>query len=216
MSEKIFYFDIISGILGDMIFVSLLNLGVFKEIFLEEIYKLRMSDEFNINISLKIENGIVGIKVEVIIKEKYMYRNLVDIFEVIDKSILNENVKFKVKKIFMVIGEVEVKVYGIIIDKIYFYEVGVIDLIVDIVGVFILVDLFCVDKVCVSIVFVGLGFVKCEYGIIFIFVFVIIEILKGVLIKLNNVNGECIILIGVVIIKVLCDEFVDEFEFFLK
>lgn len=97
MSEKILYFDIISGISGDMTLASLLNLGVPKEI-LEEIHKLRMSDEFNINISSKTENGIVGTKVEVITKEKHTHRNLVDIFEVIDKSTLNENVKSKAKK----------------------------------------------------------------------------------------------------------------------
>ncbi len=33
MSEKILYFDIISGISGDMTLASLLNLGVPKEIF---------------------------------------------------------------------------------------------------------------------------------------------------------------------------------------
>lgn len=67
---------------------------------MEEIHKLRMSDEFNINISSKTENGIVGTKVEVITKEKHTHRNLVDIFEVIDKSTLNENVKSKAKNIY--------------------------------------------------------------------------------------------------------------------
>ncbi|HBH3044104.1 TPA: DUF111 family protein, partial [Clostridioides difficile] len=152
MSEKILYFDIINGISGDMTLASLLNLGVPKEIFLEEIHKLRMSDEFNINISSKTENGIVGTKVEVITKEKHTHRNLVDIFEVIDKSTLNENVKSKAKKIFMVIGEAEAKVHGTTIDKIHFHEVGAIDSIVDIVGASILVDLLCVDKVCASTV----------------------------------------------------------------
>lgn len=33
MSEKILYFDIISGISGDMTLASLLNLGIPKEIF---------------------------------------------------------------------------------------------------------------------------------------------------------------------------------------
>ncbi|HBF8412224.1 TPA: nickel pincer cofactor biosynthesis protein LarC [Clostridioides difficile] len=213
MSEKILYFDIISGISGDMTLASLLNLGVPKEIFLEEIHKLRMSDEFNINISSKTENGIVGTKVEVITKEKHTHRNLVDIFEVIDKSTLNENVKSKAKKIFMVIGEAEAKVHGTTIDKIHFHEVGAIDSIVDIVGASILVDLLCVDKVCASTVSVGSGFVKCEHGIIPIPAPATIEILKGVPIKLNNVNGECTTPTGAAIIKVLCDEFVDELEF---
>jgi len=40
-----------------------------------------------------------------------------------------------------------------------------------------------------------------------------IEILKGVPIKLNTVKGECTTPTGAAIIKVLCDEFVDELEF---
>ncbi len=113
----------------------------------------------------------------------------------------------------MVIGEAEAKVHGTTIDKIHFHEVGAIDSIVDIVGASILVDLLCVDKVCASTVSVGSGFVKCEHGIIPIPAPATIEILKGVPIKLNNVNGECTTPTGAAIIKVLCDEFVDELEF---
>lgn len=60
---------------------------------------------------------------------------------------------------------------------------------------------------------VGSGFVKCEHGVIPIPAPATIEILKGVPIKLNNVNGECTTPTGAAIIKILCDEFVDEFEF---
>ena len=42
--EKILYFDIISGISGDMTLATLLNLGVPKEIFLKELDKLNLSE----------------------------------------------------------------------------------------------------------------------------------------------------------------------------
>ena len=42
--EKILYFDIIIGISGDMTLSTLLNLGVPKEIFLEELSKLNLND----------------------------------------------------------------------------------------------------------------------------------------------------------------------------
>ncbi|WLD26462.1 Pyridinium-3,5-bisthiocarboxylic acid mononucleotide nickel insertion protein [Clostridioides difficile] len=213
MSEKILYFDIVSGISGDMTLASLLNLGVPKEIFLEEIHKLKMSDEFNINISSKNESGISGTTVKVITKETHIHRNLVDIFEIIDESDLNENVKSNAKKIFMVIGEAEAKVHGTTIDKIHFHEVGAIDSIVDIVGASILVDLLCIDKIYSSTVSVGSGFVKCDHGVMPVPAPATMEILRGVPIKLNNVRGECTTPTGAAIIKVLCDEFVDDFEF---
>ena len=93
MEERILYFDIVNGISGDMTIATLLDLGISKEVFLEEINKLNLGDEFNINIQEENEDGIVGTKVEVITKEVNAHRHLSDIYEIIDKSSLNEYVK---------------------------------------------------------------------------------------------------------------------------
>ena len=164
MDERILYFDIVNGISGDMTIASLLDLGVPEEIFLEEINKLSIYDEFKIEINNKIENGIVGTNVNVISKETESHRHLVDIFEIIDKSSLNDSIKNTAKKIFMTIGKAEAKVHGTTIDKIHFHEVGAIDSIVDIVGTAILIDLLYIDKICATIVPVGIGFIKCDHG----------------------------------------------------
>ena len=58
MEQRILYFDIVNGISGDMTLATLLNLGVPEEIFLEELSKLNLDDEFDIKIISKIENGI--------------------------------------------------------------------------------------------------------------------------------------------------------------
>ena len=207
------YFDIVNGISGDMTLATLLNLGVPKEIFLEELSKLNLDDEFDIKIISKIENGIKGTNVDVIIKEDNACRHLVDIFNIIDNSRLNENVKSMAKRIFMVIGEAEAKVHGTTIDKIHFHEVGAIDSIVDIVGVSILIDLLCVDKIYASTVPVGSGFVKCDHGIMPVPAPATLEILKDVPIKLNSVKGECTTPTGAAIVKTLCEEFIDTLEF---
>ena len=189
MEERILYFDIVNGISGDMTIATLLDLGISKEVFLEEINKLNLGDEFNINIQEENEDGIVGTKVEVITKEVNAHRHLSDIYEIIDKSSLNEYVKENAKKIFMVIAEAEAKVHGTTIDKIHFHEVGAIDSIVDVVSACILVDLLCVDKIYATTVPVGSGFVKCDHGIMPVPAPATIEILKDVPIKLNTVKG---------------------------
>ena len=147
MEERVLYFDIINGISGDMTIATLLDLGIPKDIFLEEIYKLNLNDEFEINIEQKNESGIVGTKVEVITKEVNSYRHLSDIYDIIDKSSLNEFVKNKSKEIFMIIAKAEAKIHGTTIDKIHFHEVGAIDSIVDVVSACILVDLLGIDKI---------------------------------------------------------------------
>ncbi|GAA0701214.1 hypothetical protein GCM10008904_07180 [Paraclostridium ghonii] len=213
MEERILYFDIVNGISGDMTIASLLNLGVPKEIFLEELKKLNLNEEFDIEIDSKNESGIVGTKVNVIAKEANAHRHLVDIFDIIDNSSLNDKVKDRAKKIFMTVGEAEAKVHGTTIDKIHFHEVGAIDSIVDIVGCSILIDLLNVDKVYSSCVPVGSGFVKCDHGIMPVPAPATIEILKGVPVKLNSVKGECTTPTGAAIIKTLCSEFIDTLEF---
>ena len=213
MEQRILYFDIVNGISGDMTLATLLNLGVPEEIFLEELSKLNLDDEFDIKIISKIENGIKGTNVDVIIKEENAHRHLVDIFSIIDNSRLNENVKGMAKRIFMVIGEAEAKVHGTTIDKIHFHEVGAIDSIVDIVGASILIDLLCVDKIYASTVPVGSGFVKCDHGIMPVPAPATLEILKDVPIKLNSVKGECTTPTGAAIVKTLCEEFIDTLEF---
>ena len=216
MEERMLYFDIVNGISGDMTIATLLDLGIPKDIFLEEIYKLNLNDEFEINIEQKNESGIVGTKIEVITKEVNSHRHLSDIYDIIDKSSLNEFVKNKSKEIFMVIAKAEAKVHGTTIDKIHFHEVGAIDSIVDVVSACILVDLLGIDKIYSTSVPVGSGFVKCDHGLMPVPAPATIEILKDVPIKLNTVKGECTTPTGAAIIKTLCNEFVDVLEFEVK
>ena len=187
--EKILYFDIISGISGDMTLATLLNLGVPKEIFLKELDKLNLNKEYKIEINDKFENGIRGTNVNVIVNEGHVHRNLI---------------------------EAEAKVHGTSIDKIHFHEVGAMDSIIDIVGSCILIDLLCIDKIYATKVPLGSGFVKCAHGIIPVPAPAVVEILKDVPVKFNNVSGECTTPTGAAIIKTMCDKFIDEIEFETK
>lgn len=213
MEKNILYFDIIGGISGDMTLASLLDLGIPKEIFLEELSKINMNDEFQLKIDYKYENGIKGTKVNVITKEQHGHRNLVDIYDIIDNSKLSNSIKERSKKIFMVVAEAEAKVHGTTIDKIHFHEVGAIDSIVDIIGTCILLDLLNIDKVYATAVPLGSGFIECAHGIIPAAAPATFEILKNIPVKLNYLEGECTTPTGAAIIKTICNKFVDEFDF---
>ena len=216
MKKNILYFDIIGGISGDMTLASLLDLGVPKEIFLQELNKLNMDNEFEIEIDYKYENGIKGTKVNVITKEQHCHRNLIDVYDIIDNSRLNNNIKERAKEIFMIVAKAEAKVHGTTIDKIHFHEVGAIDSIVDIVGSCILLDLLNIDKVYSTSVPLGSGFIQCAHGVIPAAAPATVEILKNIPVKFNHVKGECTTPTGAAIIKIICDEFVDELDFNTK
>jgi len=212
MSSRVIYFDIVNGISGDMTIASLLDLGASKDVFLQELGKLGMSDEFEIKVDSKNESGVVGTIVEVISKEGHCHRHVKDIFEIIDNSELNDRVKENAKKVFMTIGEAEAKVHGTTVEKIHFHEVGAVDSIVDVVGVCIMIDLLEVDVIYSSPVPVGSGFVKCDHGIMPVPAPATIEILKDIPVKFNTVEGECTTPTGAAIIKSLCNEIVDVLE----
>ena len=216
MKKNILYFDIIGGISGDMTLASLLDLGVPKEIFLQELNKLNMDNEFEIEIDYKYENNIKGTKVNVITKEQHCHRNLIDVYDIIDNSRLNNNIKERAKEIFMIVAKAEAKVHGTTIDKIHFHEVGAIDSIVDIVGSCILLDLLNIDKVYSTSVPLGSGFIQCAHGVIPAAAPATVEILKNIPVKFNHVKGECTTPTGAAIIKTICDEFIDELDFNTK
>ena len=199
-----------------MTLASLLDLGVPKEIFLQELNKLNMDNEFEIEIDYKYENGIKGTKVNVITKEQHCHRNLIDVYDIIDNSRLNNNIKERAKEIFMIVAKAEAKVHGTTIDKIHFHEVGAIDSIVDIVGSCILLDLLNIDKVYSTSVPLGSGFIQCAHGVIPAAAPATVEILKNIPVKFNHVKGECTTPTGAAIIKTICDEFIDELDFNTK
>ena len=70
MEERILYIDIVNGISGDMTIATLLDLGIEQELFLEEIKKIGLDGEFEIEINKKNESGIIGTTVNVITKER--------------------------------------------------------------------------------------------------------------------------------------------------
>lgn len=219
MEERILYLDMINGISGDMTLAALMDLGIPEEIFLEELSKLNLNNEYEIKVNPKEVSGIIGKNVEVIIKNSdisHNHRNLINIYDIIDNSQLDENVKELSKNMFMVVAQAEAKVHGTTIDKVHFHEVGAVDSIVDIVGCSILIDLLGVDKVYASTVPLGSGFVKCDHGIMPVPAPATIEILKGAKVKLNNVRGECTTPTGAAIAKTLVSEFVDDIEFEVK
>ena len=216
MKKNILYFDIIGGISGDMTLASLLDLGVPKGIFLQELNKLNMDNEFEIVINYKYENNIKGTNVNVITKEQHCHRNLIDVYDIIDNSRLNNNIKERAKEIFMIVAKAEAKVHGTTIDKIHFHEVGAIDSIVDIVGSCILLDLLNIDKVYSTSVPLGSGFIQCAHGVIPAAAPATVEILKNIPVKFNHVKGECTTPTGAAIIKTICDEFIDELDFNTK
>ena len=201
---KIAYFDTISGISGDMTLGAFVSAGISIDELISELQKLKL-DGFELSAQHITRNGIVAVKVDVIVSEQpHYHRHLKDIEALIDKSDLSLNVKERAIKIFHEVAGAEAKVHNTSIEKVHFHEVGAIDSLVDIVGVSICLEKLGIQTVFSSPIKVGNGgMVKTQHGMLPIPTPATMEILSGYPVVLTDVPFELTTPTGAAIIKAL-------------
>ncbi|MHB9094017.1 MAG: nickel pincer cofactor biosynthesis protein LarC [Eubacteriales bacterium] len=132
-------------------------------------------------------------------------RNLNDIVSMIEKSQLAGSVKEKSIRIFRRLAAAEAKIHGTVPEKIHFHEVGAVDAIVDIVGAAIALHLLQIDKIVVSPLPLGHGFVKCQHGTIPVPAPAAMELLTGMHTFGSEHNGEKVTPTGAAILSTLAE-----------
>lgn len=183
---KAIYLDCASGISGNMFLGACIQLGVPEKYLRSELDKLNLPHEYDMEISDVSKNGIGAAYVDVKLAKSFeselerpnirhlhrhehikshSHRTFGDIKKIIDGSELNDTVKTHALAIFNVIAKAEGKVHQCSADEVTFHEVGAIDSIVDIVGCAVCLDYLDVEKIFVSRINTGSGFVKCAHGL---------------------------------------------------
>ncbi len=234
---KTLYFDCSSGISGNMVLGSLIEILGEEKYLLEELKKLKI-DGYKIEISKKIKNGITGTYVDVILAEPncnhqhenhnhenhdhknhdhenhvhehhHEHRNLEQINKIIDESNIEEKSKELAKRIFLRVAKAESKVHNKPIEEVHFHEVGAIDSIIDIVGTAILINKINPEKILSSIVNDGHGFIECAHGTMSVPVPATSEIFANskVIWKQIDIDTELVTPTGAAIIAELAEEF---------
>ena len=223
------YFECKSGISGDMSVGALLDLGASREKLDTALTSMNLDNEFKYNITKKSINGIMATDFAVILPEhhhhhehseghNHEHRNLDDVNQIIDKADISENAKNLAKKIFKIVAEAEAKVHGKDIKDVHFHEVGAIDSIVEIESFAVLLDELSPEKIYISTLSDGQGFVMCQHGKIPVPVPAVCEIVSKykLPLKITDNNGEMVTPTGAAIAAViftgekLPDEFVIE------
>jgi uncharacterized protein (TIGR00299 family) protein len=191
---KAIYLDCFAGISGNMLLGAFLSAGVPAAYLKEELSKLPVMDECVIESSEAKKNGILSIYVDVRLanghhpeepetdqeQQHQGHRSLSDIQALLEASELSRPVKHMALQIFDELAVAEGKVHGLPKENVYFHEVGAIDSIVDIVGTAICLDYLEIEKVFVSKVNTGSGFVACAHGTMMVPAPATAELLKGI------------------------------------
>jgi uncharacterized protein (TIGR00299 family) protein len=203
---KIAYFDCIAGASGDMILGALLDAGLPEEMLRQQLTALKLG-AFDLRCRRVLKNGFSAIKVDVLVADDVPARRLPEIEAILVASNLPRAIKDQATTIFRRLGEVEANIHGTTLDQVHLHELGGIDTIVDVVGTLIGLDAFGVDRVCVSPLPVGRGFVGGAHGPIPLPAPATIALLEGIPVVGVDLEVETVTPTGAVLVSSLAADF---------
>lgn len=204
---KIAYFDCFSGASGDMILGALIDAGLSPRQLKEELRKLKIPT-LSFRTKRVLRGGLFGTQVIIEGKgEKKTHRTLKELWKILDRSRIEPQIKEKTKRILERIAKVEAGIHGKPVEEVHFHEIGGLDSLVDIVGSVWGVEQLQIQKVYVSPVNVGRGFVKCEHGILPVPAPATIALMEGKPIYSSGEKRELLTPTGAALLTFLGSEF---------
>ena len=204
---KIGYFDCFSGASGDMILGALIDAGLSPRFVNEVLKKLRLPS-VRLRVKKVLKGGLSG--THVILegkKEKKPHRTLREMLSLIDRSRLDPDLKKKSREIFRRLASTEGEIHRVPMETIHFHELGGLDSIVDIVGAVSGIRQLGIERLYVSRVNVGAGFVRCEHGILPVPSPAALSLMVGKPIYSTGVEKELLTPTGAVLLSTLGSEF---------
>jgi len=137
----------------------------------------------------------------------HQHRGLHDIEAVLSGLKVSQKVKEHALAIYKLIADAESHAHGVPVNQIHFHEVGNLDAVADITGVCMLMEELAPEKVIVSPVHVGSGFVRCAHGVLPVPAPATAHILTDVPFYGGKIKGELCTPTGAAILKFFADDF---------
>jgi len=156
------YFDVFSGISGDMTVGALLDAGADWPTLESALKSLQLDASFRLFKTKR--KGMAASKFCVDFTEQKKHRHLPHIEKIIQAGELPPKAKSNALAVFQRLAEAEAKAHDVPIEKVHFHEVGAIDSICDIVGACVALESLNVAEVHSSRINVGGGTVETEHG----------------------------------------------------
>lgn len=189
-----------------MVLGAFLDLGVDEVYLNEELKKLHL-DHYHLYSEKTKKMGITGTHCHVEVQEEHTHRHFYEIRQMILESSLEDKVKKTAIAIFERVAKAEGRVHGVPAEHVHFHEVGALDSIIDIVGAAICFHAIAPEKVYVSGINVGSGWVQCAHGIIPVPAPAVVEILTEAKLPMYSkwIEQECATPTGTAIVAELAE-----------
>lgn len=202
MTDNVLVYDCFSGLSGDMHIGAMLDIGVPEQHLREQLGRLAMADEFELQTKQTAKLGISGIQATIrLLKTPHHHRHLKDIEAIIRSADLPTVVADRAMAIFEHIAIAEAHVHGTSVDKVHFHEVGATDSIADIVAAAICLDYLDLEQAFCANLELGGGMVRCEHGLMPVPAPATAEILKGISCRYGGIDQEATTPTGAAILK---------------
>ncbi|MFP4005921.1 MAG: nickel pincer cofactor biosynthesis protein LarC [Candidatus Hadarchaeia archaeon] len=205
MTNKAIYLDCYSGVAGDMLLGTLIDLGASKAILNDLVGKLDVDAE------IKVENLKKGAEIAkrvTVLSDDERERHISDIRTLLRDSNLSDYVLEKSLKTFDELAEAESEIHGVEKGEVHFHEVGAVDSIIDIVGTFALLEDIKPTKVYCSKVNLGRGgTIRTEHGEVSNPAPATVELLEGIPVYSTIEDEETVTPTGAVLLRNIVDKF---------
>jgi hypothetical protein len=153
------------------------------------------------------KHGIGATQVEVVIHDRATERRLSEILAIVESSGLNTALRQKAQAIFQRIGEVEAGIHGAAVESVHLHELGGLDTIVDVVGVLLGLELLGVEKLVVSPLPLGRGYVQTAHGWLPLPAPATLELLEGLPVTGSEIEKELVTPTGAALLAGLAQGF---------
>jgi len=161
------YLDCPTGVAGDMVLAALFDLGLPHSVVEGPLASLGFDAAYRLRCEQARSGGLRGSRLTLeLLEAQPPQRTWLDLRQRISDGPIDPTLKQQVLKVFGCLAEAEGAVHGHAAESVHFYEVGVVDVVVDVVGVCAGLLHFGVDRLICSPLPAGHGSVTTAHGLL--------------------------------------------------
>lgn len=162
-TSRTLWIDPSFGASGDMLLGAMLGLGAPLDDVVLGLDGLAI-EGWTVEKTETTRNGISATRALVTADVAKHHRSWSSIDQLLAEADLPTAVSAGARRTFRLLGEIEAEQHQVPLDEVHFHEVGAVDALVDIVGVWLAVETLAIDALVVGPVGLGHGTVKAAHG----------------------------------------------------
>jgi uncharacterized protein (TIGR00299 family) protein len=203
---RVAYFDCIGGASGDMLLGALADAGVAQPVLQSVIPALNLSD-CELTFQRVMRGALAALGAQVTTPERPKHRRLNELLEVVRTSSLPSEIQEQATSILRRLGEIEAGVHDMPLEEVHLHELGGDDTLIDVCGVLVGLHELGLERVYVSPLPLGRGFVQSEHGMLPLPAPATLELLKDVPVRYVEIEKELVTPTGAALLTSLAVEY---------